>query len=181
MIITETDIPEVLLLEPHTHGDDRGFFMETFRLSHFRERGLEVEFVQDNHSRSRRNTLRGLHFQLNKPQGKLVRVLSGEVFDVAVDLRRSSPTFGRWVGEYLSSENNKQLWIPPGFAHGFYVTSDVADLVYKCTDYYSPGDDHSLLWSDPDIGIEWPNHTEEPFLSEKDRSASVLEAIPTYP
>ena len=181
MIITETSIPEVLLFQPRTHGDERGFFMETFRLSYFRDRGLEVEFVQDNHSRSRRNTLRGLHFQLNKPQGKLVRVLSGEVFDVAVDLRRSSPTFGRWVGEYLSSENNKQLWIPPGFAHGFYVTSDVADLAYKCTDYYSPGDDHSLLWSDPDIGIEWPNHTEEPFLSEKDRNASVLEAIPTYP
>ena len=181
MIITETSIPEVLLFQPHTHGDDRGFFMETFRLSHFRDRGLEVEFVQDNHSRSRRNTLRGLHFQLNKPQGKLVRVLSGEVFDVAVDLRWSSPTFGRWVGEYLSSENNKQLWIPPGFAHGFYVTSDTADLAYKCTDYYSPGDDHSLLWSDPDIGIEWPNHTEEPFLSEKDMNASVLEAIPTYP
>ena len=181
MIITETRIPEVLLFQPHTHGDDRGFFMETFRLSHFRDRGLEVEFVQDNHSRSRRNTLRGLHFQLNKPQGKLVRVLSGEVFDVAVDLRRSSPTFGRWVGEYLSSENNKQFWIPPGFAHGFYVTSDTADLAYKCTDYYSPGDDHSLLWSDPDIGIEWPNHAEEPLLSEKDRNASVLEAAPTYP
>ena len=181
MIITETSIPEVLLFQPRTHGDDRGFFMETFRLSYFRDRGLEVEFVQDNHSRSRRNTLRGLHFQLDKPQGKLVRVLSGEVFDVAVDLRRSSPTFGRWVGDYLSSENNKQLWIPPGFAHGFYVTSDTADLAYKCTDYYSPGDDHSLLWSDPDIGIEWPNHAEEPFLSEKDRSASVLEAIPTYP
>ena len=181
MIITETSIPEVLLFQPHTHGDDRGFFMETFRLSHFRERGLEVEFVQDNHSRSRRNTLRGLHFQLNKPQGKLVRVLSGEVFDVAVDLRRSSPTFGRWVGEYLSSENNKQLWIPSGFAHGFYVTSDVADLVYKCTEYYSAGDDHSLLWSDPNIGIEWPNHTEEPLISERDRNASLLEAIPTYP
>ena len=181
MIITETSIPEVLLFQPHTHGDDRGFFMETFRLSHFRDRGLEVEFVQDNHSRSRRNTLRGLHFQLENPQGKLVRVLSGEVFDVAVDLRRSSPTFGRWIGEYLSSENNKQLWIPPGFAHGFYVTSDTADLAYKCTDYYSAGDDYSLLWSDPNIGIEWPNHAEEPLLSEKDSNASVLEAIPTYP
>ena len=181
MNITETSIPEVLLLQPHIHGDDRGFFMETFRLSHFLDRGLEVEFVQDNHSRSKRNTLRGLHFQLEKPQGKLVRVLAGEVFDVAVDIRRSSPTFGRWVGEYLSSENNKQLWIPPGFAHGFYVTSETADLAYKCTDYYSPGDDHSLLWSDPNIGIEWPNHTELPCLSEKDRNASVLGAIPTYP
>ena len=181
MIITETSIPEVLLFEPHTHGDDRGFFMETFRLSYFRDRGLEIEFVQDNHSRSRRNTLRGLHFQLENPQGKLVRVLSGEVFDVAVDIRRSSPTFGRWVGEYLSSENNKQLWIPPGFAHGFYVTSDTADLAYKCTDYYSTGDDHSLLWSDPNIGIEWPNHTEELLISERDRNASLLEAIPTYP
>lgn len=181
MNITETSIPEVLLLQPHIHGDDRGFFMETFRLSYFRDRGLAVEFVQDNHSRSKRNTLRGLHFQLENPQGKLVRVLSGEVFDVAVDIRKSSPTFGRWVGEYLSSENNKQLWIPPGFAHGFYVTSETADLAYKCTDYFSPGDDHSLLWSDPNIGIEWPNHTELPFLSEKDRNAFVLEAIPKYP
>jgi len=181
MIITETSIPEVLLLQPDTHGDDRGFFMETFRLSHFLERGLEVEFVQDNHSRSRCNTLRGLHFQLHNPQGKLVRVLSGEVFDVAVDLRKSSPTFGRWVGEFLSSENNKQLWIPPGFAHGFYVTSDTADLSYKCTDYYSPGDDYSLLWSDPSIGIEWPNNMREPLLSDKDKNASPLMVIPTYP
>ena len=181
MLITETDIHDVLLLEPRTYADERGFFMETFRLSHFLERGLKVEFVQDNQSRSQKNTLRGLHFQLNKPQGKLVRVLSGEVFDVAVDLRRSSPTFGRWVGEYLSSENNKQLWIPPGFAHGFYVTSDTADLAYKCTDYYSSGDDHSLLWSDPNIGIEWPNHTKELLISERDRNASLLEAIPTYP
>ena len=181
MIITELGVSDVLLFEPKAYADDRGFFMETFRLSNFRERGLDVEFVQDNHSRSRQNTLRGLHFQFNKPQGKLVRVLSGEVFDVAVDLRRSSPTFGKWVGVYLSAENNNQLWIPPGFAHGFYVTSDTADLVYKCTDYYSPGDDHSLLWSDPNIGIEWPNQVVEPLLSEKDRNASMLEAIPTYP
>ena len=181
MEVTASKIPDVLILEPKLHGDSRGYFMETFRASLFQERGIKLKFVQDNQSRSTQGTLRGLHYQHAFPQGKLVRVLAGEVFDVAVDLRGSSPTFGRWVGEYLSSENNKQLWIPPGFAHGFYVTSDVADLAYKCTDYYSAGDDHSLLWSDPDIGIEWPNHAEEPFMSEKDRNASVLEAIPTYP
>ena len=181
MKIESTPLTGVNLITPTVHGDERGFFLETWHADRYTEAGITLPFVQDNHSRSRRNTLRGLHFQLDKPQGKLVRVLSGEVFDVAVDLRRSSPTFGRWVGEYLSSENNKQLWIPPGFAHGFFVTSDTADLAYKCTDYYSTGDDHSLLWSDPNIGIEWPNHTEEPLISERDRNASLLEAIPTYP
>ncbi len=181
MIILEAAIPDVLIFQPEIHGDDRGFFMETFRLSYFRDQGVEAEFVQDNQSRSKRGTLRGLHFQLQKPQGKLVRVLSGEVFDVAVDIRRSSPTFGRWVGEYLSSENKKQLWIPPGFAHGFYVTSDTADLAYKCTDYYSAGDDYSLLWSDPEIGIDWPHRSREPFLSEKDKNASPLNATTTFP
>ena len=181
MVITETSIPEVLILEPTLHGDDRGFFMETYRRMYFEQRGLTFDFVQDNQSRSAQGTLRGLHFQREFPQGKLVRVISGEVFDVAVDLRESSATFGQWVGEMLSAENHRQLWVPPGFAHGFYVLSDSADLCYKCTDYYHPEDDHSLLWNDPDIGIEWPLLSSVPLLSAKDANAKPLAAIPLYP
>lgn len=174
MDITPTRIPDVWVLTPKVFGDDRGYFLETFRSSHFKERGVQQEFVQDNQSKSGQGILRGLHYQLEFPQGKLVRVLSGEVFDVAVDIRRSSPTFGQWVGELLSADNKKQLWVPPGFAHGFYVTSESAEIAYKCTEYYHPEDDHSLLWNDPGIGIEWPLVTPDPVLSEKDRNASNL-------
>ena len=174
MEISPTRIPDVWVLTPKVFGDDRGYFLETFRSSHFRERGVAQEFVQDNQSKSGQGILRGLHYQLEFPQGKLVRVLSGEVFDVAVDIRRSSPTFGQWVGESLSADNKKQLWVPPGFAHGFYVTSESAEIAYKCTEYYHPEDDHSLLWNDPGIGIEWPLVRPDPVLSEKDRDASSL-------
>ena len=174
MEISPTRIPDVWVLTPKVFGDDRGYFLETFRSSHFRERGVAQEFVQDNQSKSGQGILRGLHYQLEFPQGKLVRVLSGEVFDVAVDIRRSSPTFGQWVGESLSADNKKQLWVPPGFAHGFYVTSESAEIAYKCTEYYHPEDDHSLLWNDPGIGIEWPLVIPDPVLSEKDRDASSL-------
>ena len=181
MNIVETRVPEVLIFEPTVFGDDRGYFLETFRASHFADLGMKADFVQDNQSRSAQGTLRGLHFQRQFPQGKLVRVIAGEVFDVAVDLRESSATFGQWVGEVLSAENHRQLWVPPGFAHGFYVLSDSADLCYKCTDYYHPEDDHSLLWNDPDIGIEWPLLSSEPLLSAKDAQAKPLAEIPLYP
>jgi len=181
MKITPTAIADVWILEPQVHGDDRGYFMETFRQSHFQERGIDVNFVQDNQSRSVQGTLRGLHYQLNFPQGKLARILSGEVFDVAVDLRQSSPSFGQWVGEVLSAENKKQLWIPPGFAHGFYVLSESAELAYKCTEYYHPEDDHSLLWDDPQIGINWPLIAEQPILSAKDSEATPLASAVLFP
>ncbi len=181
MKITETAIPEVLLFEPTVHGDERGHFFETFRAAFFSDRGLDLEFVQDNQSRSAQGTLRGLHFQRQFPQGKLVRVIAGEVFDVAVDLRRSSPTFGQWVGAVLTGENRKQLWVPPGFAHGFYVRSESADLFYKCTDYYHPEDDHSLLWNDPGVSVNWPLVTPQPLLSTKDAQARRLGEIPLYP
>ena len=154
--------------------------METFRLSHFSDMGIGCNFVQDNQSKSSIGTLRGLHYQLNYPQGKLVRVLSGEVFDVAVDMRAKSPTFGQWVGELLSAQNSKQLWVPPGFAHGFYVTSDSAELSYKCTEYYHPEDDHSLLWNDPALAINWPLVDESPLLSDKDKNAKPLESAPRF-
>lgn len=181
MIITPTAIPDVLLLEPAVHGDERGYFMETFRRSHFLERGIDFDFVQDNQSRSVQGTLRGLHYQREFPQGKLARALSGELFDVAIDIRKSSPTFGQWVGVVLSGENKRQLWIPPGFAHGFYVISESAELSYKCTEYYHPEDDHSILWNDPDIGIEWPLIDAEPLLSGKDRQASTLASATLFP
>ena len=180
MKITPTAIPYVLVFQPTLHGDERGYFMETFRLSHFSERGIDCNFVQDNQSKSSVGTLRGLHYQLNFPQGKLVRVLSGEVFDVAVDIREGSPTFGKWVGELLSAENNKQLWVPPGFAHGFYVTSPSAELSYKCTEYYHPEDDHSLLWNDPALAIDWPLLSETPLLSDKDKNAKPLSAAALF-
>lgn len=176
MKVTPTAIPDVLILEPKVFGDERGFFMETWQRKKFAEAGIDTDFVQDNHSRSVKGTLRGLHYQLKQPQGKLVRVTVGEVFDVAVDIRRGSPTFGQWVGDYLSADNKRMLWIPPGFAHGFYVTSDVAEFQYKCTDYYSPEYERCIQWNDPAIGIDWPlKDGEEPLLSAKDRMSGVLE------
>jgi len=151
-----TNIPEVIVVNPVVYSDERGFFMETYREAEFAAAGIAANFVQDNHSGSVQGTLRGLHYQIRQTQGKLVQVVSGEVFDVAVDLRRSRPTFGEWVGEKLSAENKKQLWIPPGFAHGFYVLSEWANLIYKVSDYYAPEWDRTLLWNDPDIGIDWP-------------------------
>lgn len=163
------EIPDVVLMTPKVFGDERGFFMETFRQSEFEEHCGAYTFVQDNHSKSKQGILRGLHYQLNQPQGKLVRVTQGEVFDVAVDMRKSSPTLGQWVGVHLSAENKQMLWVPPGFAHGFYVTSEEAEFQYKCTDYYAPGDEVSVLWNDPDLGIEWPLARERtPQLSMKD-------------
>jgi len=180
MKIIETSIPDVLIFEPAVHGDDRGYFMETFRHSVFAERGIDVSFVQDNQSKSVQGTLRGLHYQLQHPQGKLARIISGEVFDVAVDLRKGSKTFGHWVGVILSADNKKQLWIPPGFAHGFYVISESAELLYKCTDYYHPDDDHSLSWNDEQLAIDWPLVTDEPLLSKKDKQATYLAEAPVY-
>lgn len=174
MKITAMTIPDVLLFEPAVFGDERGYFLETFRESHFKERGIDLSFVQDNQSKSGQAILRGLHYQLKFPQGKLVRVLSGEIFDVAVDIRRSSPTFGQWAGATLSADNKKQLWVPPGFAHGFYVTSESAEIAYKCTEYYHPEDDHSLLWNDAELNISWPLVTPKPLLSDKDRTAKTL-------
>jgi len=169
MKFTPTSIPDVLLIEPEVHGDARGFFMETYRFDLFVATGISAQFVQDNHSGSRRGTLRGLHYQIRQAQGKLVRVIAGEVFDVVLDLRRSSPTFGRWEGVCLSAQNRLQLWIPPGFAHGFYVLSDWAEIVYKATDYYAPQWERTILWNDPAIGIAWPiPDGEAPTLSEKD-------------
>ena len=188
MKISKAPIPDILILEPSVWGDERGYFMETWRKSWFDELGVSQQFVQDNQSKSGKGTLRGLHYQLKFPQGKLARVVSGEVFDVAVDLRRSSPTFGKWFGLVLTGENKKQLWIPPGFAHGFYVLSETAELLYKCTDYYHPEDDYSLRWDDSAIGIEWPqlvgvksgDKSGLPLLSDKDRNAKLLHEAPTY-
>ena len=174
MKIFSTNIPEVLVFEPAVHVDERGYFMETFRSSMFKERGMKSDFVQDNQSSSKKGTLRGLHYQLLSPQGKLVRVISGEVFDVAVDLRKSSNTFGDWVAEILSAENKRQLWVPPGFAHGFLVLSDHAELSYKCTNYFNPNDEHILLWSDAKTGIDWPVANLDVILSEKDSKGKFL-------
>lgn len=180
MKATPTAIPEVLLLEPKVFGDERGFFMETWQRRTFASLGIDHDFVQDNHSRSARGTLRGLHYQLRQPQGKLVRVTLGAVFDVAVDLRRSSPTFGRWVGEELSEENRRMLWVPPGFAHGFYVLSERAEFQYKCTDYYAPEHERSLRWDDPELAIEWPLLEAAPLLSAKDREGALLAEADLY-
>jgi len=180
MNVTRTAIPDVLIFEPAVHADARGFFMETFRDEEFRRAaGCARPFVQDNHSRSARNVLRGLHYQIRQPQGKLVRVVAGEVFDVAVDLRRGSPTFGKWVGERLSAENRRQLWIPEGFAHGFLVLSDFADTVYKATDYYAPTHEQTLLWNDAAIGIEWPL-AGAPILTPKDTAGAPLAACEVF-
>lgn len=176
MNVTETKLPGVLVFEPRVFGDERGFFMESFNARRYAEYGLPEKFVQDNVSRSARGVLRGLHFQNPQAQGKLVSVLEGEVFDVAVDIRVGSETFGEWFGVALSSENKKQLYVPPDFAHGFVVTSEVALFSYKCTDYYSPESEGSILYSDPEIGIDWP--LESPTLSEKDRTAPTLSGTP---
>lgn len=174
MNVTPTAIDDVLIIEPEIHGDHRGYFMETWRQSAFKQLGIDLEFVQDNQSSSRQGILRGLHYQLHNPQGKLVRAIDGEIYDVAVDLRKTSATFGRWVGVTLSAENRRQLWVPPGFAHGFYVTSTQAQIVYKCTAYYDAGDEHCLKWDDPQIAINWPVEVAEPVLSEKDSKGSLL-------
>lgn len=174
-----TAIADVFMIAPEVFGDDRGFFMESYNRRSMASLGVEFDFVQDNHSRSARGVLRGLHYQIKQPQGKLVRVVAGEVFDVAVDLRRSSPTFGRWVGMTLSAENKRMAWIPPGFAHGFYVLSEYAEFLYKTTDYYAPEHERSLLWNDPAIGVEWPL-TVEPILSDKDRKGLPLSAAEVY-
>ena len=177
-----TDLPDVVLIKPRVFGDARGFFMETWEANVFAASGLDIKFVQDNHSLSVKNTLRGLHYQIRHPQGKLVRVVAGEVFDVAVDLRRSSPSFGKWVGVILSAENKQQLWVPPGFAHGFLVLSDTAEFVYKCTDYYAPQHERTLFWNDSEIGIEWPlSAGQVPLLSDKDRAGKRLPEAEVYP
>ena len=166
MRVTPLDHPEILLVEPDVFPDPRGFFMETWHAEKYTQHGLPEIFLQDNHSRSTRGVLRGLHYQLEHPQGKLVRVVSGEVFDVAVDIRRGSPWFGKWVGAVLSEENQQQLYVPPGFAHGFCTLSEQADFLYKCTDIYTSGDEYGIAWDDPDIGIEWPQL--DYLLSDKD-------------
>ncbi|MBA3003345.1 MAG: dTDP-4-dehydrorhamnose 3,5-epimerase [Desulfurivibrio sp.] len=176
-----TEISEVLLIEPQVFGDSRGFFMETWHAAKFAAAGLDCNFVQDNHSMSVQGTLRGLHYQIRKPQGKLVRVISGEVFDVAVDLRKSSPFFGRWVGEILSAENKKILWVPPGFAHGFYVLSPEAEFVYKCTELYAPEHECCIRWDDPQLGIVWPLLAQAPLLSAKDLAGVSLAEAELYP
>ncbi|MEJ1166910.1 dTDP-4-dehydrorhamnose 3,5-epimerase [Variovorax sp. CCNWLW186] len=175
MKATPTAIPDVLVIEPKVFGDARGFFYESFNSKAFDEAvGRHIEFVQDNHSRSAKGVLRGLHYQIQQPQGKLVRVVRGAVFDVAVDIRKSSPTFGKWVGEELSEDNHRQLWVPPGFAHGFLVLSDSADFLYKTTDYYAPAHERCITWNDKDIAIAWPNIAIEPMLSSKDAAGTAL-------
>jgi dTDP-4-dehydrorhamnose 3,5-epimerase len=171
-------IPGLFLVEPRVFGDHRGFFMETYHRKKFAEAGLDVEFVQDNHSRSVHGTRRGLHYQIEHPQGKLVRAIAGAIYDVAVDLRRGSPHFGRSFGVMLTAENKRQLYVPPGFAHGFCVVSESAEVVYKCTDFYHPEHERSLLWNDPALGIDWP--IADPVLSEKDRHGMPLAAAPVY-
>jgi len=174
-------IPEVMLIEPKVFGDSRGFFMETWHAARFADAGLDLNFVQDNHSKSVQGTLRGLHYQISKPQGKLVRVISGAVFDVAVDLKKSSPTFGRWVGETISAENKKMLWVPPGFAHGFYVLSPEAEFVYKCTELYAPEHERCIRWDDPELDITWPLLAQAPLLSAKDLAGASLAEAELYP
>ncbi|XGA80977.1 dTDP-4-dehydrorhamnose 3,5-epimerase [Halomonas sp. CH40] len=182
MLITPTRIPDVKLIEPKVFGDERGFFMETWNAKAFAEAGIHHTFVQDNHSRSVKNTLRGLHYQIKQPQGKLVRVTRGEVFDVAVDLRQGSSTFGEWVGETLSEDNQRMLWVPPGFAHGFLVTSDTADFQYKCTDFYAPEYERCIRWDDNALAIDWPlPEGELPTVSAKDAVGMGYAQAPTYP
>lgn len=178
MQLLETELPGVLILEPRVFQDDRGWFAETYNRRRFHEAGLRQDFVQDNHSRSIRGALRGLHYQLQHPQGKLCRVVRGEVWDVAVDLRGGSPTFGRWTGVTLSEANRRQIYVPPGFAHGFCVLSETADFLYKCTDFYYPEHERTLIWDDPTLSITWP--IQEPLLSDKDRQGLSWEAAPKF-
>lgn len=181
MNVQSLRIPELKLIEPDVFGDQRGYFMEVWQARRFAEAGLDMDFVQDNRSRSVRGILRGLHYQIRQPQGKLVSVVRGEVFDVAVDMRHSSPSFGRWVGVSLSDVNKYMLWIPPGFAHGFYVVSDVADLEYKCTDYYAPEHERTVLWNDADLDIDWPLISgEAPQVSHKDAAGIALQQAERY-
>ncbi len=180
MQVLPTAIPDVLLIEPKVFGDARGFFFESYNRCTLAELGVEAEFVQDNHSRSARNVLRGMHYQIEHPQGKLVRVIAGEVFDVAVDLRRGSPTFGQWVGYLLSAENKRMMWVPPGFAHGFCVTSEFAEFLYKTTDYWYPEHERCLAWNDPDLAIAWPL-LGEPLLAAKDSAGANLREAEVYP
>ncbi|MCL4562630.1 MAG: dTDP-4-dehydrorhamnose 3,5-epimerase [Chloroflexi bacterium] len=175
MQFTPTSLPGVLLLEPNAFGDERGFFMETYRADQFAQAGIDAAFVQDNHSGSKQGILRGLHYQIRQAQGKLVRVISGEIYDVAVDLRRSSPTLGKWLGIRLSAEDKLQIWVPPGFAHGFYVLSEWAEVLYKATDYYAPEWERCLLWRDPELGVDWPLLAgQDPVLSPKDACGKPL-------
>ncbi len=180
MQIIQTSIPDILIIAPKVFGDERGFFMETYQAQRFSEFGIPSNFVQDNHSGSRQGILRGLHYQIHQPQGKLVRAVAGEVFDVAVDIRKNSPTFGKWVGVNLTAQNKQQLWIPVGFAHGFYVTSEWAEIVYKATDYYAPEWERSIFWNDPQLGIEWPQMSKPPALSSKDANGVLLKDAETY-
>jgi dTDP-4-dehydrorhamnose 3,5-epimerase len=182
MKVTPSEIPDVLFIDPEVHGDERGFFIERYQYRKFADTGIVDPFVQDNHSGSRKGTLRGLHYQIENPQAKLVFVTSGKIFDVAVDLRKSSSTFGRWVGQILSAEEHQMMWIPVGFAHGFYVLSEWADLIYKVTDYYSPEWDRTLIWNDPEIGINWPIESESLlFLSPKDAQGKLLTDAEVFP
>jgi dTDP-4-dehydrorhamnose 3,5-epimerase len=176
MLFLSTEIPDIMIIEPEVHADERGFFVETYREERFAQAGIQASFVQDNHSGSRRGVLRGLHYQIKQPQGKLVRVVVGEVFDVAVDIRRSSSTFARWVGVHLSAQNRRQVWVPTGFAHGFYVLSEWAELCYKATDYYAPQWERTLCWDDPAVGVDWPLLPGVPVeLSPKDLQGSTLD------
>jgi dTDP-4-dehydrorhamnose 3,5-epimerase len=178
--VAPTTIPEVLVLEPKVFGDSRGFFLESWNERAFAAAGIPARFVQDNHSRSGRNVLRGLHYQLRQAQGKLVRVIAGEIYDVAVDIRRSSPTFGRWVGVALSAENRRMMWVPPGFAHGFLVISDATEVLYKATDYYAPEHERTIVWNDPELAIAWPL-AGEPVLSAKDVAGTGFRDAEAYP
>ncbi len=181
MQITATILPDVFLIDPQVFGDDRGFFMETYQARVFAEAGLPTTFVQDNHSRSRQGTLRGLHYQVRQAQGKLVRVVIGEIYDVAVDIRRSSATFGQWVGATLSAQNKRQMWVPPGYAHGFYVTSEWAEFLYKVTDFYAPEWERCIRWDDPSLGIPWPlEGGKPPILSARDAQGKTLHEAEIY-
>jgi dTDP-4-dehydrorhamnose 3,5-epimerase len=181
MEVIDTNIRDVKIIEPKVFGDHRGFFMETWRENIFQDKVANYRFVQENHSKSTQSVLRGLHYQIKQPQGKLVRVISGEVFDVAVDIRKESPDFGKWVGVILSAENKRQFWVPPGFSHGFYVMSKDAEFVYKCTNYYAPEHEKSIRWDDPEVGIDWPLiQGEKPLLSEKDAQGKFLETAEVF-
>ena len=174
MKIIQTSLSEVFMIEPKVFEDERGFFFESYQKEKFSEVGIPFDFVQDNHSKSQQGTLRGLHYQIQQPQGKLVRAVLGEIFDVAVDIRKNSPTFGKWAGDYLSSTNRRMLWVPPGFAHGFYVTSPEAEVLYKATDYYAPQWERTIVWNDPAIGINWPIGDTRPILSPKDAAGRLF-------